>query len=1035
VDATDGSAAGDVGTGETGPRFQLLGPVHAWRGDGADTTEIDLGSAHRRAVLAVLALSAGHTVSRDELIDALWGHEPPTSASGSIYTYVSALRQALEPGRAKRSGGTVLASGGSGYALRVDPEDVDVHRFTALRTRAANTTDARTALRDLDTALGLWHGDALTGIPGPFATAQRAKLAELRLAAVEHRAELLLDLDRPDVLVAELTALCREHPLRERLRVLLMRALHARGRTAEALDVFTAARTALVEASGIEPGPELRQLHQHLLAGETVTENTAEPAWLTHRSGVHVGHKEELSVLRSALTGVLAGRGGTVWVDGEAGIGKSALVAEALSGVPIPGKRLRWAAAQELDSDLPLRFVHDCLGVTGDEAAVLDAVTWLCDDGPLVVVGDDLQWADEASLSVWWRLTRLTKCLPLLLIGSARPAPSTPMHERVRRHIGRTLTLHPLSTPDSYRLAEKLTGVPPEGRLCDWLDDAAGNPYYIRKIVATVAGELLGGAGVPTADDGSLPQQLVSWVDDHLSFLSTPTRSLLRWARLLGKEFTLSDLAAAAGERPAALTAPLDEALTAGVLVATGDRLRFRHPLVARALYEKTPNAIRVALHHQVAEALVDAGASAVRVAEQLTLAATLTGQRVGAWLPANIGAVAAENPEIAVRLLRLAVASAAPPETRETLTAMLARLLFWLGSVPEVEARSLIARTADPELVAEMRWVLAYGYSRRDRPDEARHEVERALAEGATGLWRDRHERLRATLGRPVEGPPGLVEYGLLDEDTRAALEHAGALVPATCWPLAVHRALPAELHMTNAMNEFWNGRFDAARAELDVFAVAERDPGAYVLHRPAVTVAVSAAGALIAAHRADRDTAVRLLRVAWRDRRSAGTLPVLHAARSTLAELAGRPGEALEELVPLLDIAELPPFWYRWLPGVARLIVRTGDRDRAERLSRIGECRSLPVEARMMLSYCRGILAEDPDEIRAVISFCRATDGLELIRAQALADLAWLLARRGAARQAQDVLGDALARLRAIGAEADCRRAGAGVEAPALV
>ena len=1031
MDATDGGAATDVGTGATGPRFRLLGPVHAWRGD----EQIDLGSAHRRAVLAVLALSAGHTVSRDELIDALWGTRPPTSASGSIYTYVSALRQALEPGRAKRSGGTVLASVGSGYSLRVDPDDVDVHRFTALRTRAAGTADPETALRDLDTALGLWQGDALTGIPGPFATAQRAKLAELRLSAVEHRAELLLDLGRPAELVAELTALCREHPLRERLRVLLMRALHARGRTAEALEVFTDARGALVEASGIEPGPELRQLHQQLLAGDTHVEDTTEPAWLTHRSGIHVGHKEELAVLRSALTDVLAGRGGTVWVGGEAGIGKSALVAEALAGVPILAKRLRWTAAQELDSDLPLRFVHDCLGVTGDEAAVLDAVTRMCAEGPLIVVGDDLQWADEASLSAWWRLTRLTKSLPLLLIGAGRPAPSTPVHEKVRRHIGRTLTLHPLSTEDSYRLAEKLTGVPPEGRLCEWLDDAAGNPYYVRKIVATVAGELLGGAGVPTVDDGSLPRQLVAWVDDHLSFLSTQTRTLLRWARLLGREFTLTDLAAAAGERPAALATALDEALAAGVLVATGDRLRFRHPLVASALYEKTPNAIRVALHHQVAEALVDAGAPAVRVAEQLTLAATLTGQLAGDWLPANIGAVAAENPEIALRLLRLAVASAGPPETRETLTAMLARLLFWLGSVPEVEARSLIARTADPELVAEMRWVLAYGYSRRDRFDEARHEVDRALAEGAAGLWRDRHELLRAAIGTPVEGPPGLVEYGLLDEDTRAALAHAGTLVPATSWQLAVHRALPAELHMTSAMNEFWGGRFDSARAELAVFAIAEQDPGAYVLHRPAVAVAVASAGALVAAHRADRDTAVRLLRVAWRDRRSAGPLAVLHAARATLAELAGRPREALDELAPLLDVGELPPFWYRWLPGIARLVVRTGDSRRAERLSRIGDDPALPVEARVMLAYTRGILAEDPAEIRAVISFCRATDGLELLRAQALADLAWLLARRGAAREAQEVLGDALARLRTIGAEADRQRAATVLEAPALV
>jgi DNA-binding SARP family transcriptional activator len=988
-------------------------------------------------VLAVLALSAGHTVSRDELIDALWGDEPPSSASGSIYTYVSGLRQALEPGRAKRSGGTVLASVGSGYSLRIDRADVDVHRFTTLRTNAANATDPHAALRDLEAALALWHGDALTGIPGPFAQAQRAKLAELRLAAVESRAELLLDLGRPDEMVAELTALCQEHPLRERLRLLLMRALHGGGRTAEALDVFADARTALVEASGLEPGPELRQLQQQLLAGDTTPAPAPEPAWLSHRSGVHVGHKAELAALRTALTGVLAGRGGVLWVGGEPGIGKSALVAEALSGVPLPMKRLRWASAQELDSDLPMRFIHDCLGVTGDAEAVVAQVERLCADGPLVVVADDLQWADEASVSTWWRLARHADRLPLLLISCARPAPGTATHEKVRRHVvttGQALTLAPLSTVDSYRLAEKLTGAPPEGRLCDWLDDAAGNPYYVRKIVATVAGELLGGTGVPTADDGSLPPQLVAWVDDHLVFLSTPTRALLRWARLLGKEFTLSDLAAATGRQPAELTGPLDEALTAGVLAATGDRFRFRHPLVARALYEKTPHAIRVALHRQVAEALAEAGAPAVRVAEQLA-ASTLTSPLVSTWVPANIAAVAAEEPEIAERLLRLAITAASG--NRETLTAMLTRLLFWLGRQPEAEARSLIARTSDPALVAEMRWVLAYGFWRCGRGDDARHETDRVLSDdSAPAAWRERHQLLRDALARPEPPqPPGLGEFRLLDEDTRAALEHAGAAFPATTWQLAVHRALPAELHMTNAMNEFWNGRWDVAEAELDLIAAAERDPAAYVLRRPIVAVALAAGYALLAANRADRAAALRHLRLARRH--GTDKLAVVFASRATLSELAGRQHEALDELAPLVEADELPPPWYRWLPSVARLAVLVNDRDRADLLRRLlerDEDRSFPVESRLLVTYCQGILAEDPDLVREVAAHCRASGGLDLLRAQALADAAWLLARRGRSREALELLGDALATYREIGAEAAIRRAEAGVRSPTV-
>lgn len=117
------------------PRLRLLGPVQAWRGD----TELDLGSAHRRTVLAALAMNPNRTVSREELIDAVWGEAPPQSAQGSIYTYVSGLRRSLEPGRAKGAKGEgpqLLASIGSGYSLCLDAEAIDVHHFEALREQA-----------------------------------------------------------------------------------------------------------------------------------------------------------------------------------------------------------------------------------------------------------------------------------------------------------------------------------------------------------------------------------------------------------------------------------------------------------------------------------------------------------------------------------------------------------------------------------------------------------------------------------------------------------------------------------------------------------------------------------------------------------------------------------------------------------------------------------------------------------------------------------------------------------------------------------
>ena len=192
MSAADGSA----------PRLQLLGPMKAWQGE----TELDLGSAHRRTVLAALAMNPNRTVSREELIDAVWGEAPPQSAQGSIYTYVSGLRRALEPGRAKGEGPQLLASIGSGYSLCLDAEAIDVHRFESLREHAQREQaagDLRAARETLDTALALWHGVPLSGLPGPFAAAQRARLTEVRLATIERRAEVVLESGGP--------ALCAIH--------------------------------------------------------------------------------------------------------------------------------------------------------------------------------------------------------------------------------------------------------------------------------------------------------------------------------------------------------------------------------------------------------------------------------------------------------------------------------------------------------------------------------------------------------------------------------------------------------------------------------------------------------------------------------------------------------------------------------------------------------------------------------------------------------------------------------------------------------
>jgi DNA-binding SARP family transcriptional activator/Tfp pilus assembly protein PilF len=261
-------------------RVGVLGPVTAWR----DESEIDAGQPRQLAVLGMLATRANRVVSRGELVDAVWGEQPPATAEGGIYTYVAGLRRVLEPDRPRRAPARVIVSGGGGYMLRLDPGCLDSGRFEECLGQARGlreSGDPAAAERSVAEALALWRGLAFAGVPGPFAEAERRRLGELRTAAAEDRADLLLALGRAAEAVPDLTSLVAEHPLRERARGLLMIALYRCGRQAEALQVFHHARERLAEDLGIDPGSELTQIHRQLLAMDPALAGRARPGEIT----------------------------------------------------------------------------------------------------------------------------------------------------------------------------------------------------------------------------------------------------------------------------------------------------------------------------------------------------------------------------------------------------------------------------------------------------------------------------------------------------------------------------------------------------------------------------------------------------------------------------------------------------------------------------------------------------------------------------------------------------------------------------------
>ncbi|WP_435608229.1 BTAD domain-containing putative transcriptional regulator [Streptomyces sp. C10-9-1] len=253
-----------------GLHFSVLGPVRVRRGG----ETLPPGSPQQRALLAALLLRGGRTATAPELIDAIWGPEPPPQALAAVRTYASRLRKALDT--------QALVSESGGYALRIARDALDLTVAEDLADdahKALAAGDRGRARALLAGALELWDGEALATVPGPYAENHRARLAEWNIQLLETRLDLDLETGRHAEAVSELTALTAAHPLRERLRELLMLALYRSGRQAEALAVYADTRRLLAEELGVDPRPELSDLQERILRADAeLARPSEEPA-------------------------------------------------------------------------------------------------------------------------------------------------------------------------------------------------------------------------------------------------------------------------------------------------------------------------------------------------------------------------------------------------------------------------------------------------------------------------------------------------------------------------------------------------------------------------------------------------------------------------------------------------------------------------------------------------------------------------------------------------------------------------------------
>jgi DNA-binding CsgD family transcriptional regulator/tetratricopeptide (TPR) repeat protein len=709
------------------------------------------------------------------------------------------------------------------------------------------------------------------------------------------------------------------------------------------------------------------------------------------------GRNRELGVLQDLLAGVKAGEGATVLVVGEQGVGKSSLLRAGVGGAEDQGGRLLWGVADELGQRIPLWLMSEIvaaagagpaggagLGAAGSEGAadpvaagaerLLAAVDRLCAESPVVLVAEDLQWADEASALVWLRLCRAVAQLPLLLVGSCRSGATVlRLHRGVTERGGVVLDIDPLGDRDVRALTSALAGGRPGPRLLGLLERAGGNPLYARELVDGLVrdGRVRVSGGVAELAEGAgtrAPASLAAAVGSRLAGLTDDAMQALRWAALLGAEFTVADLGVVSGRSARDLIPVLQAAMSAGVLAEAGMRLAFRHNLIRQVLYEGMPAALRVALHLQAARMLADAGALAERVAAQL-MSAGLDPERAAApvdswvveWLAGAAPALTYRVPEVAENILRAVLDQLPAGDPRRAdLEANLVAVLFRLEKYREAEqsGERLLAGDTDQQRIAETTWLVAYATQRTGQVDEAIAQIERGLAR--PGLSEPQKARLLSLHAMTLTSKGEFDQAEVVARQALAAAEVGGDRLAAG---YTLHALSNVAFHRLDETER---------REYIDrALAVTELDPQATDLR---LLLLGNKTFHLSSVDRPAEAMAVARQAVALAER--AGT-PRVQRARFGLANLhfgAGEWDDALAELEQASDVSE-SAVTQALVHGLRALIAgHRGERELAARLLREADDLNLrsnvPPVALYLLRLATALAAEQDGRLDDAIA-----------------------------------------------------------------
>ncbi|WP_117210775.1 AAA family ATPase [Allorhizocola rhizosphaerae] len=483
-----------------------------------------------------------------------------------------------------------------------------------------------------------------------------------------------------------------------------------------------------------------------------------------------VGREAEVQRLQSIAREAVGGRGATVLVDGEPGIGKTTLLRAMAAECERLGIKTRLGSAQDFERRLPFTAIANCLGPdagSGDpqlarlagllggasvlgqsiaaanhEFAVIEAIgdlidSW-CAAGPVALLLDDAQWADPSSLLALHRLARETVQQPLVLVIAA---PSL-THEEATAGLANTLLargaellrLEPLPDPAVAGLVERLLAASVDEDLLGLVSRAGGNPFYINELVTVLSREgaihTAGGRAEVHQSSVEVPRSLVDVIQQRLHGLPREARDVLQMAAVLGPEIDVTELHRVLDLPMFELTGILSRAIEADLLADTGQRLLFRHDLIREVLADQVPYSVRAALHLRAGQMLAGTtGAPVERTAEHLLAGAELDPGCVQ-WVLDNADDLIVRAPEIAVSMLERVLALAGET-ARDALRYHLVRALLWLSKLTEAEqeARNALAALRDPAWAGGLRWLLVQALYRQGRLADTVEAIDEALA------------------------------------------------------------------------------------------------------------------------------------------------------------------------------------------------------------------------------------------------------------------------------------------------------------------